>query len=57
MEKSDILEHLAQSVVDMDVARARNLAIESIKQNIDPYEALINGLARGDGKGKRTLRK
>ncbi len=47
MEKSDILEHLAQSVVDMDVARARELAVESIKQNIDPYEALMNGLARG----------
>ena len=28
MEKSDIFEHLAQSVVDMDVARARVLPIQ-----------------------------
>lgn len=47
MGKSEILDNLAQSVIDMDVSRARELAVESIRQNIDPYEALINGLARG----------
>jgi len=47
MEKSDILHKLAQSVIDMDVSRARELAVEAVRCNIDPYEALMDGLTRG----------
>ncbi|MDG6027436.1 MAG: cobalamin-binding protein [Candidatus Brocadia sp.] len=47
MEKSDILNHLAQAVIDMDMARASKAAAEAISCNMDPYEAITDGLAKG----------
>lgn len=46
-EKSDILQNLAQAVIDMDMTRARKTAAEAINAHIDPYEAITDGLARG----------
>ncbi len=47
IEKSDILHNLAQAVIDMDVARAIELANEAIKCKLDPYEAITDGLSKG----------
>ncbi len=47
MEKSDILNSLAQAVIDMDIVRAGKAAAEAIRSEIDPYEAITDGLARG----------
>lgn len=47
IEKSDILYNLAQAVIDMDVARAIELANEAIKCKLDPYEAITDGLSKG----------
>jgi dimethylamine corrinoid protein len=47
MEKLDILNKLAQAVIDMDIARASDAAAEAIRHKIDPYEAIMNGLTRG----------
>lgn len=46
-EKSDILQNLAQAVIDMDMTRARKTAAEAINAHMDPYEAITDGLARG----------
>ncbi|HQU32247.1 MAG TPA: corrinoid protein [Candidatus Brocadia sapporoensis] len=47
MEKSDILNNLAQAVIDMDIARVSKAAAEAISSHIDPYEAITDGLAKG----------
>jgi corrinoid protein of di/trimethylamine methyltransferase len=47
MEKSDILYRLAQAVIDMDATRATEAAAAVIQHNVDPYEAIIEGLAKG----------
>jgi len=47
MEKSDILYNLAQAVIDMDIARASKAAAEAIRCKVDPYEAIMDGLAKG----------
>lgn len=46
-EKMDILNSLARAVIDMDVTRAREAAAETIRCKIDPYEAIMGGLAKG----------
>lgn len=47
MEKSDILHDLSQAVIAMDIARASRAAAEAIRHKIDPYEAIMDGLAKG----------
>ncbi|MGQ3685250.1 MAG: corrinoid protein [Candidatus Loosdrechtia sp.] len=47
MEKSDILNKLAQAVIDMDITRTAEIAAEAIRCRIDPYEAIMDGLAKG----------
>ncbi len=47
MEKEEILKNLAKSVVDGDEEGAKKWAEEAIKNNIDAYEAIMNGLAEG----------
>ena len=47
MEKSDIFYRLTQAVIDMDATRAAEAAAAVIQCNVDPYEAIIEGLAKG----------
>lgn len=47
MEKSDILHELSQAVIDMDAARVSKIAAEAIRCKVDPYEAIVDGLAKG----------
>lgn len=47
MEKSDVFNRLAQAVIAMDVTGVRDIAAEVIQYGIDPYEALMEGLAKG----------
>lgn len=47
MEKSDILHDLSHAVIDMDIARASRAAADAIRHKIDPYEAIMDGLAKG----------
>jgi corrinoid protein of di/trimethylamine methyltransferase len=47
MEKSDIFYRLTQAVIDMDATRAAEAAAAVIQHNVDPYEAIIEGLAKG----------
>lgn len=47
MEKSDILDNLARAVIDMDVTRTVEMAAEAIRCGVDPYEAIMDGLAKG----------
>ncbi len=47
MEKSDILYELAQAVIGMDATRANRMAAEAIRCNVDPYEAIVDGLTKG----------
>ncbi|WKZ18630.1 MAG: corrinoid protein [Candidatus Jettenia sp. CY-1] len=46
-EKSDILYTLAQAVIDMDIDRAKEAAAEVIRYKVDPYSAIMDGLAKG----------
>lgn len=46
-EKSVILDTLAQAVIDMDATRASKAAADAISSNMDPYEAITEGLAKG----------
>lgn len=47
MDRSEILKDLANAVIDMDVALVKDKAHAAIKMNIDPYDAIMKGLARG----------
>ncbi|TLD42685.1 MAG: 5-methyltetrahydrofolate--homocysteine methyltransferase [Candidatus Jettenia ecosi] len=46
-EKTDILTTLAQAVIDMDIDCARETAAEVIRCKVDPYTAIMDGLAKG----------
>ncbi|MBI2471333.1 MAG: corrinoid protein [Planctomycetes bacterium] len=46
-DKQDILNRLAQAVINMDITRANEAAAEVIRCKIDPYEAIMDGLAKG----------
>ncbi len=45
--KYEILNVLAQAVIEMDISRAVKAATEAIHLKIDPYEIITEGLARG----------
>ncbi|MCF6157684.1 MAG: cobalamin-binding protein [wastewater metagenome] len=45
--KSDILDTLARAVIDMDIALVQKTATEVIHHKVDPYEAIMDGLAKG----------
>ncbi len=47
MGKSDIFYRLTQAVIDMDATRAAEAAAAVIQHHVDPYEAIIEGLAKG----------
>ncbi len=44
---SSILEQLGQAVVEGNVEKVERLCQEAIERNVDPLEALTNGLAKG----------
>jgi len=44
---SSILEQLGQAVVEGDVDKVKRLCQDAIERNIDPLEALTNGLTKG----------
>ncbi|KKG13661.1 methyltransferase [Methanosarcina sp. 2.H.T.1A.6] len=44
---ADILNQLAEAVVDGDDDLAEELAQKSLADGVDPYNAIVNGLARG----------
>lgn len=44
---SDILNDLARAVIEMDEKRARSVAAEAMSSRIDPYRAIMEGLAKG----------
>ncbi|KKH99594.1 methyltransferase [Methanosarcina sp. 1.H.T.1A.1] len=44
---ADILNQLAEAVVDGDDDLAEELAQKSLDDGVDPYNAIVNGLARG----------
>lgn len=46
-ESSAILNDLARAVIEMDTDRARAVAAEAIRLKIDPYMAIMDGLAKG----------
>lgn len=46
-EKSDILNTLVQAVIDMDIDRVKEAASEVIRYKVDPYTAIVDGLAKG----------
>jgi corrinoid protein of di/trimethylamine methyltransferase len=45
--KSDVIENLRKSVLDLDVDRVRAAAEEAVRLGIDPIEAIDEGLAKG----------
>ncbi|MGQ9759983.1 MAG: corrinoid protein [Candidatus Methanomethylicaceae archaeon] len=47
MDKEEVFKNLAKCVVDGDEEGAKKWAEESIKSNIDAYEAIMKGLAEG----------
>lgn len=46
-ESSAILSSLAKAVIEMDTDAARKLAGEAIRLGVDPYIAIMEGLAKG----------
>ncbi|MCC4769948.1 methyltransferase [Methanosarcina sp. DH2] len=44
---ADILNQLAEAVVDGDDDLAEELAQKALNEGVDPYDAIVNGLARG----------
>lgn len=46
-ESSAILNDLARAVVEMDEKLARSVAAEAMRSKIDPYRAIMEGLAKG----------
>lgn len=47
LDRSSILNALAKAVIEMDTDAARKLAGEAIRLGIDPYMAIMDGLAKG----------
>lgn len=47
LDRSSILNSLAKAVIEMDTDAARKLAGEAIRLGIDPYMAIMDGLAKG----------
>lgn len=47
MSKQEILESLAQAVVDMDRAKAQKAAQQALDAQIPPFEAISKGLSTG----------
>lgn len=47
LDRSTILKALAKAVIEMDTDAARKLAGEAIRLGIDPYMAIMDGLAKG----------
>lgn len=47
LDRSSILNSLAKAVIEMDTDAARKLAGEAIRLGIDPYIAIMDGLAKG----------
>jgi corrinoid protein of di/trimethylamine methyltransferase len=47
VNKTSILDELAAAVIEMDENRAKKAAAAAIEGGIDPYEAIMSGLARG----------
>jgi 5-methyltetrahydrofolate--homocysteine methyltransferase len=45
--KSDILERLTKAVLETNVDAAREAATKALEANIDPLDAIQNGLAKG----------
>lgn len=45
--QTDILEQLSSSVIEGNSEAARNAATEALKAQLDPLEAIENGLAKG----------
>ena len=45
--KSEVIENLRKSVLDLDVDRVRAAAEEAVRLGIDPIEAIDEGLAKG----------
>ena len=46
-QRSEILNDLAQAVVNMDETRAKAVAAEAIVASVDPYDAITEGLSKG----------
>src|SRR3989304_4288812 len=57
MEKSEIFYRLTRAVIDMDATRAAEAAAAVIQYNVDPYEAIIEGLAKGMDKVNELFEK
>ncbi len=47
LDRSSILNSLAKTVIEMDTDAARKLAAEAVRLGIDPYRAIMEGLAKG----------
>ncbi|MDO8445886.1 MAG: corrinoid protein [Deltaproteobacteria bacterium] len=47
LDRSTILNALAKAVIEMDTDAARKLAGEAIRLGVDPYMAIMDGLAKG----------
>lgn len=47
MTEQEILQGLAEAVIDMDEDRARELAEASLTAGMDPYHTIIDGMAAG----------
>lgn len=46
-QRSEILNDLAQAVVNMDETRAKQVAAEAIAAGVDAYDAITEGLSKG----------
>jgi len=44
---SSILEQLSQAVIEGDIDKVKKLCQEAIERNVDPLEAITDGLAKG----------
>lgn len=47
LDRSSILNSLAKAVIEMDTDAARKLAAEAVRLGVDPYRAIMEGLAKG----------
>ena len=46
-EKNEILDDLAEAVVQMDEVKAAELSREALDSGVDAYEAIVEGLSKG----------